>query len=108
MEKEPWKIVGEELLLSVKVIANAGRNGFGGLRDSANGGSALVVRVCAAPEKGKANKAVITLLAKGLKISRSAISVAMGDTSRNKILRISPPYEHVLEVLEKMRKDERS
>lgn len=44
----------------------------------------LKVSVSAAPEKGKANKAVIELLSKTLKIKRSQIEIISGETSSNK------------------------
>lgn len=42
----------------------------------------------AVPEKGKANKALIELLAKSLRVPKSSISVISGDTGRKKILRM--------------------
>jgi uncharacterized protein len=51
-------------------------------------GDALKVAVSAAPEKGKANRAVCDLLAAELGIRPSAISVTRGETSRRKELAI--------------------
>ena len=44
--------------------------------------------VTAVPEDGKANKAVIALLAKRLKLPKSAIDIASGATDRRKTLLI--------------------
>jgi len=55
---------------------------------SADGQSHLKARVTAVPEKGKANKALIALLSKSLKVPKSMITVVSGETSRQKILRI--------------------
>lgn len=41
-----------------------------------------------APDKGKANDAIIKALSEHLKIARSKISVCAGLTSRNKIIEI--------------------
>jgi len=49
-------------------------------------GNRLKIRVTAAPEKGKANKAVIELLSKQLKIPANAICVAKGSASSNKTI----------------------
>ena len=38
------------------------------------------------PEKGKANKAVIKLLAKHFKVPQASIKIISGKTSRNKIV----------------------
>ena len=51
-------------------------------------GEVLKIAVTAAPEKGRANKAVIALLAKRLKLPKSAIDIATGETSRTKIVLI--------------------
>jgi len=48
----------------------------------------LRLRVAAVPDKGKANAAVIALLAKALGLPKSALSITAGDTARLKTLRI--------------------
>ena len=55
---------------------------------SADGLAHLKARVTAVPEKGKANKALVALLSKALKIPKTTISIISGDTARQKILRI--------------------
>jgi len=49
---------------------------------------ALKVSVTAAPEKGKANAAVIALLSKELRVPKSWIEITRGETTRIKTLRI--------------------
>jgi uncharacterized protein (TIGR00251 family) len=44
--------------------------------------------VRAAPEKGKANKAVIELVAKKYKVPKSYVRIILGLTSRNKIVEV--------------------
>jgi len=44
------------------------------------------VLVTEVPEKGKANAALIKLLAKKLGIAKTSITLVSGDTSRNKVL----------------------
>jgi uncharacterized protein len=46
------------------------------------------VSVTAAPEKGKANKAIIALLSKEMKISKSSILLIRGATARLKQFKI--------------------
>ena len=48
----------------------------------------LRVRVSAVPDKGKANAAVVALLAKALGVPKSAVSVVSGETARMKTLAI--------------------
>ena len=56
------------------------------------------------PEDGKANKALIALLAKRLKIAKSAISIVSGETARKKILRIVGDPEDVIGKIESLLK----
>ena len=51
-------------------------------------GDRIVVRVTAAPEDGKANDAVMTLLAKKLGIAKGRITVVRGHKARDKQLEI--------------------
>ncbi|MEX2684426.1 MAG: DUF167 domain-containing protein [Candidatus Sigynarchaeota archaeon] len=51
-------------------------------------GTTLVIHVTAPPEKGKANKAIMKLLARYLGIGPSNISILRGSTSSTKILRV--------------------
>ena len=54
-----------------------------------DGTAVLRVRVSAVPDKGKANAAVVALLAKALGVPKSSIRVASGETSRMKTLAIA-------------------
>ena len=74
--------------ISIKVIPNAKQNEIaeGGFDES--GARILKIRVNQPPEDGKANKAAIELLAKYLKVKKSAVSIISGETSRNKIIDI--------------------
>lgn len=56
-----------------------------------DGREELEVRVAAAPTDGEANAAVIKLLARELRVPRSAIEIVSGETSRHK--RLSMPVE---------------
>jgi uncharacterized protein len=46
------------------------------------------VRVSAAPERGRANDAVIDLFAERLGVPRRSVSVVSGQTSRDKVLEL--------------------
>ena len=74
--------------ISIKVIPNAKQNEIAedGFDDA--GARILKIRVNQPPEDGKANKAAIELLAKYLKVKKSAVSIIFGETSRNKIVEI--------------------
>ena len=73
----------ETALLRVRVQPKARANAVLGWR-----GEALRVTVTAAPEDGKANRAVIELLAATLSVPPSSISLVRGATSRDKWFRL--------------------
>jgi uncharacterized protein len=52
-------------------------------------GEALKVALTAPPIEGRANEACISFLAELLNVARSSITIAAGETSRNKLIRIS-------------------
>ncbi len=54
-----------------------------------DGSAVLAVRVRAVPDKGKANAAVLALLAKGLDLPRSALVLASGETARLKTVAVT-------------------
>lgn len=69
--------------LAVKAIPNAPRNEIAGWL-----GEALKIKIHAPPVEGKANDALCEFLAGALRLPRRAVSVARGDTSRQKVIRI--------------------
>ena len=52
-------------------------------------GDALKLALTAPPVEGRANEACIRFLAEFLKVPRSSITIASGQSSRNKIIRIA-------------------
>lgn len=76
--------------MPVRVRPGASRTRVGG-RYEGPYGPALVVAVSAVPVEGKATKAVLVAVAKALGVRRSAVTVRVGETSRDKLLRISDP-----------------
>jgi uncharacterized protein (TIGR00251 family) len=79
------------LLLEVKAIPGASRSLIGGLRDGA-----LLVRVAAPPERGKANEELRALLARELGLAKSEIVVVHGEASRRKTLSLPRSAEPAL------------
>jgi len=72
--------------LRVKVIPHASTNALVGWTSEAH--EELSLKVTAAASQGKANTAVIELLARELDIPKSAISIKRGATSRHKLLEL--------------------
>ncbi|CAN5146384.1 DUF167 domain-containing protein [soil metagenome] len=91
-----WRQDGAQLILSVKLTPHSDRDRLGDPWIDAGGAAWLRAQVRAAPEKGKANVALIALLATMLKIPRSKISLEAGDTNRLKRLRIDGADEALI------------
>ena len=73
----------EGALLAVRVQPRARRSAVEGWRDGA-----LAVRVTAAPTEGRANRAVIELLADAFDVPASAIELVSGARGRDKLFRV--------------------
>ena len=52
-------------------------------------GDALKLAITAPPAEGKANQACIEFFAKLLEVPRSSVTIAAGQSSRNKVIRIA-------------------
>ncbi len=79
--------------LRLKVTPKARRTAIGGVQAEAGGTLVLKVSVNAPPEDGKANAAVIALLAKEFSVAKAAISVVSGATDRRKLVEIRGPSD---------------
>jgi uncharacterized protein (TIGR00251 family) len=69
---------------SVKVHPRARKNAITGTV-----GDALKLALTAPPVEGKANQAVIEFFSELFAIPRSSVTIASGETSRNKVIRIA-------------------
>lgn len=84
---ENWKeSIGD--VVAVRVTPKASANRIVAEQQE-DGDLVLKVYVTVVPEAGKANEAVIALLAKELGVAKSRITILQGETSRNKHIRIS-------------------
>jgi uncharacterized protein (TIGR00251 family) len=77
---------GERVSFTIRVTPRASANAIAGERDGV-----LLVRVTAPPVEGKANDAVVAVLAKTLGVPRGTIRVERGAAARTK--RVSVPRE---------------
>ncbi len=75
--------------IRVRLQPKASRSEVTGYReDPATGDQVLGVRVTAPPVDGKANKALLALLAKEFKVPKSKIRIIQGETSRDKLIEL--------------------
>ena len=73
--------VTEGTLLPIRVTPKAGAERLGPVHDGR-----LKVAVTVAPDKGKANAAVLKLLAKALEVPKSNLAITAGETDRAKTI----------------------
>lgn len=79
-----WR--GDDLLLDVRVQARASRNEIIGAENDR-----LKLRTTAAPTDGKANAAVVRLLADYFQMPKSRVRLISGARARNKRFRLAGP-----------------
>ena len=77
---------------AVKVHPRARKNAITGVV-----GDALKLALTAPPVEGKANQAVIEFFADLFAIPRSSVTIASGETSRNKVVRVAGVSRTVLQ-----------
>ncbi|HEX9768961.1 MAG TPA: DUF167 family protein [Kiloniellales bacterium] len=85
----PFSQTRDGLRLAVRLQPGARKTAIGGLVARADGGVALKAWVTAVPEAGKANAALIALLAKTWRLPKGAFGIASGHGDRDKTLLIA-------------------
>jgi len=85
----PLRAVADGVLVELRVTPKSAGDRLAGFYRGADGRVALAVRVGAAPDKGKANKAVIEVLSRALGLPKSSLSIVAGETDRHKTVLIS-------------------
>ena len=85
----PFKPVADGVRVAIRLTPKASRNAIAGIAEAGQGDAVLKVMVTAVPEAGRANEALIKLLAKQWGVAKSSISLVAGATDRNKILHIA-------------------
>ena len=84
----PFSVGSDGLVLHIRLTPKGERDAIDGIEPLSNGQSVLKVRVRAVPEDGKANKALIKLIADTLDCAASSIEIVSGATARIKTLKI--------------------
>jgi len=75
---------GGTITFTVKVHPRAKKNAITGEM-----GDALKLSLTTPPVEGRANEACIDFFAKLLKVPRSSVTIAAGQSSRNKVIRVA-------------------
>lgn len=80
----PLRVGPDGITFSVRVQPRAKKDAITGEL-----GDALKVSLTAPPIEGRANEACIRFFAKLLKVPRSSVTIASGESSRRKVIRVT-------------------
>jgi uncharacterized protein (TIGR00251 family) len=86
---DPFTDRPDGLWLALRLTPKASRDALVGVVADADGTAVLKASVTAVPENGKANAALVKLLAKAWKLPKGDLSVVQGQTDRRKVLLVA-------------------
>jgi uncharacterized protein (TIGR00251 family) len=89
------------IVLWLRLTPKGGRDAMEGVEALADGRAVIKARVRAAPEDGRANQALIELIAKALRVPRGSVSIVSGHTARIKKLSIAGDCARLIDALAK-------
>lgn len=89
MADGPFRKLSDGVQVQVRLTPKASANRIQGTAPSDDGGTVLKAAVTVVPEGGKANAALLKLLAKTWKLPKTSLSIASGATSRRKVVHIA-------------------
>jgi uncharacterized protein (TIGR00251 family) len=85
----PIRRVEDGVTVAIRLTPKAKANRIVGLVAGPDGAQALKTGVTAAPERGKANAALLALLAKAWRLPKSTLSLSAGARDRRKVVHIA-------------------
>ncbi|HXA72537.1 MAG TPA: DUF167 family protein [Stellaceae bacterium] len=88
-ERQPFAATSDGVRLAVRLTPKASAERIVGLADEADGGVVLKVAVTAPPEGGKANAALLKLLARAFRLPARDFAVVRGASDRRKIVAVT-------------------
>lgn len=94
MAARPFRKTAGGVVITLRVTPKASASRIDGVAQDAEGRAFLRLRVTEAPEKGKANEAVVKLLAKAWGLPKSALQIASGETGRVKTVMVRDEAYH--------------
>ncbi|MBX3489636.1 MAG: DUF167 domain-containing protein [Parvibaculum sp.] len=83
------KALAGGVAVRLRVTPRGGADRIEGLACDPDGNGFIRLRVSAVAEKGRANEAVLKLLAKAWRLPRTSLSVTAGETGRNKVVTVA-------------------
>lgn len=98
-ELTPFTKTVEGVRVRIRLTPKAAQNRVDGIVADAQGNGVLRIAVTTVPEHGRANVALIKLLAKQWRVPKSALSLVQGSKDRNKTLLIGGDGDAILVAL---------
>jgi len=95
----PFSAAAGGIRVRLRVQPKARRDRIDGPAPEPDGGVALKVAVTAAPEDGRANAAVIALLADAWKLPKSRFTLLSGATGRHKTIHLQGDPQRLMQTL---------
>lgn len=89
MSSSPIRRVRDGVTVAVRLTPKASANRIAGIAAGPDGAQTLKASVTAAPERGKANAALLALLAKAWRLPKSALSLPIGAANRRKVVHVA-------------------
>lgn len=83
-----FRVGAGHVVVQLRLTPKGGRDALDGVGELADGRRVMLARVRTVPDKGAANAAVESVMAKALGVPRSDVSLISGHTARLKSLRV--------------------
>jgi len=100
VDSTPIRRVRDGITVAVRLTPKAKASRIAGLAAQADGAVALKASVTAAPERGKANAALLAMLAKAWRLPKSSLRVVSGATGRRKLVAVAGDPDTLQRTLE--------
>lgn len=101
MPDRPYACVPGGVRLNVRARPNASKSSIDGPVQRDDNTMALAIRVTAQPERGKANAAIATLLAKTLGLRKTDITCFAGKSTKSKVFHLAGDPESISAKIDK-------
>ena len=99
-DSSPFTVASDGIRVRVRVTPRASASRLVGLVAAADGSVALKVMVTSAAADGKANAALIALLARAWRVAKSDVSIVAGAADRRKTIHVAGTPVRLLPALE--------
>jgi hypothetical protein len=96
----PFAAASDGVRVRVRLTPRASASRLVGLVAASDGALALKIMVTSAADDGKANAALIALLARAWRVAKSDVSIVAGAADRRKTIHVAGTASQLLPVLE--------